>query len=328
MNRHILLVTITVLFTCGMVKAQTWPYNDPRTRCTSERAFATYNCTGFRIDCAVNGAVMGCLDTLRIITGTNRPQVRKDGPPWATLYRRTMEGLQPLDVRFELVEGKPWANMIIEGGLVNYVNSSTMGFVLRTRCAAFERDANDSTELRFTMYPVYKVRTEVRSEHDQSLIDNVTIALPYGDEEIRDMKRAFRAEAPAHEGDWSFVKWTSTYPHIIDDTTSPSLDATSKCWPLVDTVVLTAWYERRTLSFGQGSTVSIMPRIQWDPVNDMLRVQGDIEALHIYDMSGRLYREIDQVINSGVNVQLPRGPWIVRTTQSGGQEQYTTVLVY
>lgn len=328
MKRNILLATTTFLITHSILSAQSWPYNDTRTRCTSERVIATYDCTSFKIDCAVNGAVMGCLDTLRIITGTNRPPVRTDGPPWATLYRRTMEGLQPLDVRFELVEGKPWANMILDGGLVNFFDGSTMGFVLRTRCAAFERDVNDSTDLRFTMYPVYKVRTEARSEHDLSVLDSVEIDHPFGDEMIRNLDREFAAIAPREKGDWSFVRWSSTYPHILDDPTIPTVNASSRCWPLVDTVILTAWYERTTLSTSHDASATATPRIQWDPVNDVIRVQGDVTAISIYDMNGRLYREINVETSSDVNVQLPRGPWIVRYIQPSGRESNTTLLVY
>lgn len=327
MKRYALLHTIISLVIYDAAMAQSWPYNDPRSHCTSERTLTVYSCQSITIDCAVNGAVMGCLDTLRIITGIGRPQERKNGPQWATLYRRTFEGLEPLDVEIDLVEGKPWANLVTNGGLVRYVNSSTMGFMLRTRCAALEGNVGDSTDTRFTMYPVYRVRTEVRSEQDQSLLQNIEIALPYGHDTIRDVGREFEAYAPTQAGNWTFVKWTSNYPHIIDDATSPRVNASSKCWPLGDTVVLTAWYDKTTLSAPENPTASPV-QFLWDATSDVLRVRGDVKLVYIYDINGRLFHTIDCDVSDVVNIRPPRGPWIVRYTQRGGREGQTTLLVY
>lgn len=183
-----------------------------------------------------------------------------------------------------------------------------------------ENPIADSARVGFQKQILARYQTIARNLADNSVL-NRGYTRPHDKEKM--LLNGETAEITIAEAtdNYQFAYWTTSHPEVPVVRDLPTQDVIKGCWPLDDTVLFTAWFEKVTDV--QTNTEQSGPvNVRWDATNNQLIVHGLHEqaVITIYDVRGAIaYQGTVQSPQTETQLQLWPQPGIHLAVIKQGQ---------
>lgn len=269
-----------------------------------------FSCTGFYIvQDSVNGVLANCDDRLTICLGTPLPPMHSNSPVdspvriYAGVYDDNgVYNLSEVQNTFSLDSSTGFLTVIPDSFPVSMKGDPIpIKYEVVMDCRYFYGPDGTMESRRYlTKQHIIRACASARSMSDSSDISSNIPVSPSKGSCTQYLSNGLEISADQSNGRWNFDHWESSVPlaglksferyQIIDD----------GCWPLNDTVELTAWYRDVTLGVSGNPTddngITIDNQDDGIIVHDPERL---IDKWVLFDLQGRVFVQTDGCRSEG-----------------------------
>lgn len=296
-----LIVVVVMLLKGADVSSQV--YNDCREPYINVFPFMPFNCYPlFILGFNGNHLAPGCLDSMVICIGLPVPPRSADHPDLEPAVLLRDEDTIDVNVRIDEVVGTltvyPLEPMpITEDDQVTQIN-----YLIQLNCAYWQDIDSNAKSAYFSKQHIVRSYVIARSLTDSSLVNDRVYVSPPETSPTHFAQRGVNIHADRENGDLTFSHWTSNLPDVNLDPDLATQNVQADCWPIMDTVIFTAWYH--------DATSSVV-----DAYDDQ---QAQLTSAVFSDLTGRVYPE---------RTNLPPGLYLVRYLSNTNTPRYAFHIV-
>lgn len=258
-----------------------------------------FSCTGFYVvQDIINGVLANCDDRLTICLGTPIPPMHSNSPVASPI--RIFAGVYDDNGNYKLTEVNGTVSIDTSRGFVTFVPDSfpvsvigdvnPIQYQVVMDCQYFFGPENTTESRRYlTKQNIIRACASAKLLSDSSDISsNVSLSPPKGSC-VQYLSNGLELSADQSNGKLTFDHWESSMPLTALKPFERYQIINDGCWPLQDTVELTAWYRDITLGVSDNQT---------DEYGITIDSQGDGIVVHnpetvidkwiLFDLQGRV----------------------------------------
>ncbi|MBI2794963.1 MAG: hypothetical protein HYX66_09990 [Ignavibacteria bacterium] len=217
-----------------------------------------FSCNGYYIvQDSINGVIANCDDKLTVCLGTLIPPRHQNSPVESPI--RVLAGFYDDNGNYKLTDVNGTISIDPSRGFVTFVPDSfpvsvigdlnPIQYQVVMDCRYFYGPDNVDEYVRYlSKQNVIRACAQARSMTDSSDLSSNILLQPKMESCVHYLSNGLKIAAERNVGRWNFDHWESSISlaGLKQYELTQLLD--NECWPLTDTVILTAWYRDVTLA--------------------------------------------------------------------------------
>ncbi|RPI69830.1 MAG: hypothetical protein EHM43_00320 [Ignavibacteriae bacterium] len=291
-----LIVVVLVLLKGASVSSQI--YNDCREPYSMVFPFMPFSCYPlFILGFNGNSLAPGCLDSMVICIGLPVPPRSPDHPDLEPALLLRGEDTININIRIDEVVGTLTVYPLEPMPITEDDNVTQIDYLIQLNCAYWQDIDTGEKSTYFAKQHIVRSYTVARSLRDSSIVNDRVYVSPPETSPTHYVHRGVNIHADRENGDLTFSHWTSSLTDVKLDPLIATQNVQADCWPIMDTVIFTAWYHDETTSV----------------VDVFDEAQPQFDNAVFSDLTGRVYPD---------HKSLPPGLYLVRYLSNTNTPRY------
>ncbi len=263
-----------------------------------------FSCTGYYIVEDTNNRILtNCEDRLTLCLGTPMPPKHERSPVESPI--RVLARVFDDNGDYKLTEVKGAFSFDASKGFLTFIPDSfpvstdgdinPITYQVIMDCRYFYGPDNEETSTRYlTKQNIVRACAQARSMTDSSDLSSAVQLTPALGVCVQYLRNGLELKAKWNIDRWKFDHWESSIPLAGLDRYELAQLLDNECWPVLDTVIFTAWYTDLTLGIRENQSVENRITIAYQNGDIIVHdPDTDIYRWMLSDVQGRIFSQTD-----------------------------------